>query len=474
MSYPKLTRNIFFALILGVLFGALLPQSAPYVSWLGLIFKLSLSMIVMPLIFTSIFSSMHSIGDVRQLGKLGSRTVLFYLSTTMIAVIVGLVIVTTIQPGVRQPPEQLKQAILDVPISNIGAAPADIAAAMKGVLKESLPLKAQKDVEKNLGAIAERYEDIEAIREAAIRLAGSLEFRARASDKAKNTSYSSLSIQEFFTSQIKKALINPFEALSDKDVLAVILFALLLGGALTTLGARSKQIFEINQTINDAIAIIVRLIMRFAPFGVFGLIVDVVSATGIEVFRELGWYALCVVLGLSIHMFLVLPGIMFLFTRRSPVEFFSATKPALAVAFSTSSSAATLPVNMTCIEEGLGVSKRVSRFVLSLGATINMDGTALYEAVAAVFIAQLYGVALTLPAQILIAFTAALAAIGAAGIPAAGTVTMAMVLSAVGLPLEGIGLLLAIDRPLDMCRTAVNVAGDGVASVVVAKLVTPK
>jgi len=474
MSYHKLTRNIFFALFAGILVGALAPASAGYFSWLGLVFKLSLAMIVMPLIFTSIMDGMHSIGDIRHLGKMGSRTIAFYISTTFIAVFIGLVIVTTIQPGVRTPPENIRQAILSTNITSIQKAPEEIAAAMKAAIGSDFNAKSEKDIIKTLSALTEQenndVESIKDLRVSALRLAGSLQFRARVSDKAKNTNYSSLSLPEFFTAQIKKALVNPFEALANKHVLAVILFALLLGGSLTTLGNRSETIFEINKTFAMAINKIVILFMMFAPFGVFGLIVDVVAATGIEVFQELGWYALCVVLGLGIHMTVVLPSILFLFTRKTPKEFFSATKAALMVAFSTSSSAATLPVNMQCVEEGLGVPKRVSKFVLSLGATINMDGTALYEAVAAVFIAQLYGVALTLPAQILIAFTAALAAIGAAGIPAAGTVTMAMVLSAVGLPLEGIGLLLAIDRPLDMCRTAVNVAGDGVAASVVAKL----
>lgn len=472
MPYPRLTRNIFLALFAGILIGALLPQAAPYVSWLGLIFKLSLAMIVMPLIFTSIMEGMYHIGDVRHLGKMGNRTVAFYLSTTFIAVIIGLLVVTSIKPGVRAPDKHIEDAILDAQLTSVPAAPKELADAMKKAIGPSLSLKSEKDVERSLAALSEEdgYK-IPDIRQAAIRLAGSLEFRTRVGEQAKQSSYNSMSIGEFFTSQIKKTLVNPFEALAGKQVLAVILFALFLGGTLTTLGTRSRIIFEMNQTINLAIGKIVGIIMAFAPFGVFGLIVDVVAATGIEVFRELGWYALCVVLGLGIHMFLVLPSILYFFTRKTPREFFTATRAALAVAFSTSSSAATLPVNIRCVEEGLDVPPKVSRFVLSLGATINMDGTALYEAVAAVFIAQLYGVALTVPAQILIAFTAALAAIGAAGIPAAGTVTMAMVLSAVGLPLEGIGLLLAIDRPLDMCRTMVNVAGDGVASAVVAKTV---
>jgi len=230
------------------------------------------------------------------------------------------------------------------------------------------------------------------------------------------------------------------------------------------------MVFDLVHAINMAVTKMVNLIMYFAPFGVFGLLVDVIASTGASVFRELGLYALTVVAGLAIHGFVVLPFLMFAIVRFSPLKFFAGIKPAMAVAFATSSSSATLPVTMKSVEENLNVDKKVSRFVLPLGATVNMDGTALYEAVAAVFIAQLYGVSLGLTSQILIALTAALAAVGAAGIPAAGTVTMALVLSAVGLPLEGIGLLLAIDRPLDMARTAINVTGDAAGCMILDRL----
>ena len=243
-------------------------------------------------------------------------------------------------------------------------------------------------------------------------------------------------------------------------MLAVIVFALLFGAAMTTIGPLGTQFFELNRAINLASIKIVALIMKAAPFGVFGLLVSVVAKSGPEVFRELSSYALCVVLGLGIHLFLFLPALNFYFTRQNPVEYLSKLRPALLVAFSTSSSNATLPVSFSVVEKKLHIDKSISRFVLPLGATVNMDGTALYEAVAAVFIAQLYGVSLGFSSHLVIALTAAFAAVGTAGIPAAGTVTMALILSALGLPMEGVGLLLALDRPLDMCRTVVNIAGD--------------
>lgn len=397
LNHNQLTRNIFLALILGSFVGYFFPQVSPWVGWLGHVFKLSLSMIVMPIILTSIIGGMGSINEVGRFERLGAKTLLFFLFSTVIAVFVGLILVNILNPGVREVP-------LVVPLTH-------------------------------------QMQD-----------------------------FDNISLQEFVLAQIDKTLVNPFAALAGNNVLGVIVFAVLFGLALSRLGSRGQKIFELNETVGLAINKIVSLIMSIAPLGVFGLLVDILAHTGIDVFADLAWYIMCVVIGLSIHMFIILPLITVTLAKRSPWEFFRRIRPVLAVAFSTSSSSATLPISLNVAETELKVSPAIARFVLPLGATINMNGTALYEAVAALFIAQLYGVHLGIQGQIIVAFTATLAAVGAAGIPSAGTVTMALVLSAVGLPLEAIGLLLAVDRPLDMCRTAVNVAGDLVGVVVLEKV----
>ncbi|MFH1807317.1 MAG: dicarboxylate/amino acid:cation symporter [Pseudomonadota bacterium] len=250
----------------------------------------------------------------------------------------------------------------------------------------------------------------------------------------------------------------------------MILFALLLGGALTTLGPAGERTLEVFRTLNDAVMQLVHLVMWIAPLGVMALLADALARGGVQALRLLAAYSLVVVAGLLIHGAVVLPTVLMLLGRRHPWHFAAAVRPALAVALGTSSSAATLPVSLEVVQERAGVDGRVASFVLPLGATINMDGTALYEAVAAVFIAQVYGIHLGPLEQVIVFLTATLAAIGAAAIPSAGTVTMAMVLTAVGLPLDGIGLILAVDRLLDMLRTTVNVWGDLVGSAVIEKL----
>lgn len=470
MPEPRaLTRNIFFALIVGVMVGIWIPDISPWVSWLGLIFKLSLSMIVMPIILTSIIGGMGAIGDVRKLEGLGVKTITYFMCSTILAIILGLVLVYFIQPGVREPEPGVRAALEQGTPNNASDAPLYF---LKKLTESSLKAPqavSLKYFETSLTDLVHQGYTVEEIRGAAIKIAGSFEFRERLEKNQQSKTIKALSFEEFFQAQINKALVNPFEALAEKHVLAVIIFAILFGGALGTLGAQGRVVFDFVHVIDLAITKMVGLIMHFAPFGVFGLVVDVVAGTGIGIFLELGLYSVCVISGLLIHGFLVLPLLMRLLTGFSPKKFLIGMRPAIAIAFATSSSNATLPVSIECVEEGLKIRPQITRFVLPLGATINMNGTALYEAVAAVFIAQLYGMSLGLSSQILIGVTAALAAIGAAGIPAAGTVTMALVLSAVGLPLEGIGLLLAVDRPLDMLRTTINVIGDAVGAVVLSK-----
>jgi proton glutamate symport protein len=263
---------------------------------------------------------------------------------------------------------------------------------------------------------------------------------------------------------------NPVEAMAQMQILPLIVFSLLFGAVLTTLGDKGRPLTDLFESLNDAMMKLTDWVIRLAPIGVFALLAAVVVDTGPGIFANLGKYMATVLLGLAVHALVTLPLLLKLVGRASPKRFFSAVAPALTTAFSTASSSATLPLSIDCVETRAKVSSRVSSFVLPLGATINMDGTALYESVAAVFIAQVYGIDLSLGQQILIFLTATLAAIGAAGIPSAGLVTMAIVLNAVGLPLEGIGMILAVDRILDMCRTSVNVWGDTVGCAVVARL----
>lgn len=266
---------------------------------------------------------------------------------------------------------------------------------------------------------------------------------------------------------VTTALQNPFAALAQGDVLSIIFFALIFGLALVAIGEKGKPVLVVFGGANDAMLWLVGYAMWLAPFGVFALMAGVVAKGGLQVLESLGWYMATVLIALGMHVILVLLPLLRFVGRMGLLQFIAGVREALLIAFSTSSSSATLPVTMRCTERNLKVPRRVGSFVLPLGATINMDGTALYEAVAAMFIAQAYGVSLGIGAQVLIFLTAMGASVGAAGIPSAGLVTMAMVLHAVGLPLEGIGLILGVDRLLDMCRTTVNVAGDAVGTVVV-------
>jgi Na+/H+-dicarboxylate symporter len=263
---------------------------------------------------------------------------------------------------------------------------------------------------------------------------------------------------------------NPVRAMAEMQILPLIVFSLLLGAVLTTIGTKAKPLIDLFESLNEAMLKLTGWIIQLLPIGVFALIASVVAQTGPGIFANLGKYMLTVVLGLCFHALVTLPLLLKMIGGANPRKYFERIAPAFTTAFSTASSSATLPLTMDCVETKAGVPRRISSFVLPLGATINMDGTALYESVAAVFIAQVYGIDLSFGQQVLIFLTATLAAIGAAGIPSAGLVTMAIVLNAVGLPLEGIGIILAVDRILDMCRTSVNVWGDTVGCVVVARL----
>jgi Na+/H+-dicarboxylate symporter len=268
---------------------------------------------------------------------------------------------------------------------------------------------------------------------------------------------------------------NLVDSMARMDILPIIMFSLLFGGVLTTLGAKGKIVIDFFDAVNHAVMKMVHIVLYFAPIGIFALIASKLGAAGGgDLFwaelAKLGKYAFTVVSSLLVHALIVLPLILVIFTRKNPFTYFKNVAPALTTAFSTASSSATLPVTIECAEENNKLSRRTSLFVLPIGATVNMDGTAMYEAVAVIFIAQTLGHDLGIIGNITIFLTATLAAIGAAGIPEAGLVTMIMVLQSVGLPIEGIGLLLSIDWFLDRCRTTVNVWGDSIGAAVVETL----
>lgn len=276
-----------------------------------------------------------------------------------------------------------------------------------------------------------------------------------------------LTPSSFFTTFIQNTLINPFKAFSEGNVLAVVVFALFLGVALVKGGERFALVRNISQQFFDIMMLLVGWVMKLAPIGIFALLAKLIATEDLSVLSRLVEFA-AVVTGTTIfHGVVVLPALLWVFGRMSPVTFFRGARTALVTAFATSSSSATMPLSMKCAQENLGVRPQTAGFVIPLGTQLNMDGTALYEAAAALFIANLMGLDLSLTQQIIVCLTAMIASLGAPGIPSAGMVTMIMVLQSVGLPAEAIAILLPIDRVLDTVRTVVNVQGDMMISVVV-------
>ena len=493
----RLSNQIFLAIVVGIGLGAVWPGAVPWVSWIGDVFILALKMLIAPLILASIVMGMASLGDVRRLGTMGGRTVAFYLCTTVLAVMLGLVVVNVVQPGRAgeiSEPDAALVADLGKRIALQRLAPdrhAEVARVLAATLTEARDPKGEPVLpETSIERLREAYErratttlvsDTAAVSNLASSLLSAERFRlevtaargdaARDDDaKVQAAAAKDMSVGRFLRAQLRKLLQNPFQSLAEMNVLGIIVFALLLGAILTTLGERGEPLLRVFDALNEAMMRLVDLVMRLAPFGVGALMATQIAASGLGILKVLLWYMVAVLAGLLIHAGLVLPTILWAAGRVRPLTFLRQLRSAIAVAFSTCSSSATMPITIECLEKQAGVSRKVSGFVVPLGATINMDGTALYEAVAALFIAQVYGVELGVAEQILVALTATLAAIGAAGIPSAGTVTMVMVLSAVGLPLEGIGLILAVDRLLDMFRTATNVWGDAIGAAIVARL----
>jgi Na+/H+-dicarboxylate symporter len=376
-----------------------------WTEWLGLLFLAMIKMVVVPLVFFSLVVGIASLGDVRKLGRVGGRTLGFFMLTTIMALIIGVGLANLVQPG-----KMLSEADrADLLASNSDGASISVANAAEA---------------------------------------------------------------PSFTEQIVSIVPqNPIGALSSGDMLQVIFFAMMLGIALTFLkDDRADLVVDVFDRLNDAMVMLVHIAMKLAPIGVGALLFKVVGNTGISVLVALGVYALVVLAGLLTHLCLTYGLTIRLGTNLKFLPFLGAIKEALVVAFSTSSSSATLPVTKGCCEDNLNVSQETSSFVLPLGATVNMDGTALYQGVAAIFIAQVYGLDLTFGDQVTIVVSATLASVGAAGVPGAGMITLAMVLTAIGVPTEGLALILGVDRILDMFRTATNVVGDSTATVLMAHL----
>ncbi len=375
----------------------------------GKIFINSLKLIAIPLILAALITGVADLKDISKLSKMGGRTIVTYIITTVIAVSIGLVLVNIINPG--------------------------------GSITEST----RTEMVKNYGENTTKYK-IEAKNQ---KETGPLQF-----------------IIDLVPQNIFKS------ATSNRNMLQVIFFAVFFGiGLILIPEEKGKVVKDFFSGFNEVILKMVDLIMLAAPYGVFALLATlVVESPSIDLFKALGWYALTVILGLVL-MIIFYNILVFVFTKKKPSFFMKAISPAQLLAFSTSSSAATLPVTMERVTEHIGVEEEVASFVLPIGATINMDGTSLYQAVAAVFIAQAFGMDLTFGTQLGIIATATMASIGSAAVPGAGMVMLVGVLGYAGIPEAGLALIFAVDRPLDMCRTVVNVTGDATVSMLVAKSV---
>lgn len=419
--YKKLHWQIIIGLVLGLLWGlisaltGLNEFTSDFIKPFGTIFINLLKLIAVPLVLVSLIAGVTSLNDIAKLSKMGGKTIGIYMVTTVFAITIGLVAVNVLQPG-KSLPEQTKIDLQETYKDNVGGAEAGVAE-----LKNRGPL-------------------------------------------------------DFFVGIVPE---NFIQAASDNSkMLQVVLVALLLGiGIMKVGGEQAKTLITFFDAFNDVIIKIVDLIMLTAPYAVFALMASVIVdlagddlSKAVDLLKALGMYSLTVVLALILHVFLVYSTMFKISSGMKLRTFFKAIQPAMVLGFSTSSSAATLPVTLERVEKNLGVEEEVASFVLPVGATINMDGTSLYQAVAAVFIAQALGMDLTILQQLTIVLTATAASIGAAGVPGAGIVMLVVVLEAINVPVAGIALILGVDRILDMCRTMVNVTGDAAVALTVASM----
>ncbi|NCO74010.1 MAG: dicarboxylate/amino acid:cation symporter [Cyanobacteria bacterium] len=479
---------ILMGIFCGVLLGGFLPTWGREIYFLGELFINSLLMLVIPLVMTSMISSITGLGDLRLLKGIGLKTISLYMVTTGIAVILGLILVSFIQPGIADNENDRVLLRGGQLLENIDYT---IQENQLTLTKDSLrkPFDDRYLVlllDQNIRGVIEKEENFNnnnlTIKqwenqegEITIPVAKGKGLKIDLTIAKKVMGKGKKSISETLKNVIISLLPrNLFQAMANNDVLPIIIFSLIFGAILTTF---KEGVIVINffNTLNITILKIVDLILLFAPIGIGALIAGRLGEAGgfsgfAEEFLSLGKYTGTVMLGLFLHGFGILFLLFYFITKRSPFVFFRRMLPALTTAFSTASSSATIPVTLECAIKNNKIEAKIADFVIPLGATINMDGTALYEAVAAVFIAQIYGIELTIGQIIVIFLTATLAAIGAAGIPEAGLVTMVIVLKAVDIPIEGISLILVIDWFLDRCRTTVNVWGDVVVAAMVQKM----
>lgn len=393
MKKLQLTTKIFIGLALGILLGIILQPNpdiaVKFVKPFGTLFLNLIKLVIVPLVFSSLVVGTCGMDDVRKLGRIGGKTVAYYMLTTAFAVTIGLILAN---------------------LSNVGGG-------------FSIPVDAKVEV-------AEAPNVIETL--------------------------------------LNIIPSNPLKALVDGNMLQIIAFALIIGAGIIGIGEKGKVLFNFFDSMADVMYKIIAVIMEFAPIGVFALITPVVAQNGPGVLLPLLKLIVVVYAGCAIHALFTYSATVSLFAKVSPVKFFKGIAPAMVFAFTTASSSATLPISMKRSEENLGVPKSVTSFVLPLGATINMDGTAIYQGVCAFFIAQVYGINLPISAQLTIILTATLASIGTAGVPGAGMIMLGMVLQSVGLPIEGIALIAGVDRILDMMRTMINITGDAACATIIA------
>ncbi|WP_138419818.1 dicarboxylate/amino acid:cation symporter [Aquibacillus sediminis] len=395
----RLTSKIILGLVLGGIIGLVLNITSQTLfeslnTWLfvplGQIFLNFINMLVVPIVFFSLTLGTAGLGDPKKLGRIGGKTISFFLVSTAMALIIGISLAFIVQPGAGGDYN-----------TNVEYEPAE-APPIADTLLNIIPT-------------------------------------------------------------------NPIQAMAEGDMLQIIVFSIFVGLGLAVLGDKTSGILKLVDQGNEIMMYLVGLIMKFAPYGTFGLIATAVGTQGLSAIRNMGMYMIVVVLALFIHAIFTYGTAVKVLGKMNPLHFFKTFVPAMTVAFSTSSSSATLPVSMKIAQNNLKVPERISSFVQPLGATINMDGTGIMQGVATVFIAQAYGLDLAVTDIVTVVLTAVLASIGTAGVPGVGLILLAMVLNSVGLPPEGIGLIIGIDRLLDMTRTAVNITGDAACSVVVAQ-----
>ncbi|TFD97684.1 dicarboxylate/amino acid:cation symporter [Jeotgalibacillus sp. R-1-5s-1] len=399
----NLTAKILIGLVLGMITGLVLNVWAPDLfgtldtylfNPLGQIFLGLINMLVVPIVFFSLVLGVAGLGDTKKLGRMGVKTIATFLTTTAIAITIGLLLASAIQPGSNAPLSQ--------------------------------------------------------------------EDRDSASYEAEETPSVGETLLDIIPS-------NPIQALAEGNMLQIIAFSIFIGIALTVLGEKTKGIYKLVEQGNEIFMYLVGLVMKFAPYGTFGLIASALGEAGFESLQSILMYVVVVLLALVIHAIVTYGSIIAFLAKKNPIWFFKGFAPAMTVGFSTSSSNATLPISMETAQKNLNVSKPASSFVQPLGATINMDGTAIMQGVATIFIAQVYGIELTFIQLVTVVLTAVLASIGTAGVPGVGLILLALVLNQVGLPVAGIGLILGIDRLLDMCRTAINISGDAAVALYISE-----